>query len=799
MIRRLSYLLALWLLFLPLSCVREMGDDLPDGPYIQLDVYCNDPLEGKAGADGVRDGVDRYNENLISSVDFFFWPAGAEGMDAAFHVKRTSGNRRSDVFRIELTSEDINNKIFPSYPSDIRQARVMAVVNYPGTLVPDENDLSGTSLETLESLVVTSDFVSPTDHKQTSFMMSGNTVIDLRGRSQIMAATGTIALERYACKMTVAVKVAEEVTLSDGEVWRPMLEGMEIYLVNAVNTVALGGEDETPEYFSYSANRKKFVRKDLDGNYVPYLDMDGDYYNTFPMYMYPQRWTYGSNGGYDREPYLKLVVPWARTTDGGYASTQKQFYYKIVMPDDARSGFKRRFARNNWYHVNIDVSILGAETDEASVTIYTGSCYCVYWQDKDVVIKQAEIGNARYLSVDKNRYELHNVPSVDIRYTTSHPVIIKEGSIRVTRPYYGESGAGTQTLGGIVRKAGKNDIYKEGSLYLDYPESYRINLSEDHRDWFENTGISILYKHPLNNDYTSPMFDYSPYDVSFSLVHEDRPDDNRFRKDITLLQRPAIYIDALPNSDSTVVFIRNGSQNRKIYKSDYWGYVYVDNEQLVRRSEAELIEFQDLADSLGYTLEEYHWRAIWYTGGSRDIFNICVTVLPANSDLVIGDPRMDEVDNLRDDFHEGPALYGPSPRRLRWYRPTESSSRTENMLAPSYRIASKHGGIEFGNLNFEQAKWRCATYQEDGFPAGRWRLPTKGEIKFISQLSANKIFTYLFSNSVYWSANGAIQVSDGTVKDSDTKNALTRCVYDSWYWGDEQHEPRTEFVWGDME
>ena len=121
------------------------------------------------------------------------------------------------------------------------------------------------------------------------------------------------------------------------------------------------------------------------------------------------------------------------------------------------------------------------------------------------------------------------------------------------------------------------------------------------------------------------------------------------------------------------------------------------------------------------------------------------------------------------------------------------------MLAPSYRIATKHGGIEFGNLNFEQAKWRCATYQEDGFPAGRWRLPTKGEIKFISQLSANKIFTYLFSNSVYWSANGAIQVSDGTVKDSDTKNALTRCVYDSWYWGNEQTEPRTQFYWGDME
>lgn len=796
--RRLSYLLAL-LLLLPVSCTKETEGNGYDGPYISLDVYCNDPEESRAGGDGVREGTDRYNENLIVDVDFFFWPMGAEDEDATFHVHRSSGNRRSDVFRIELTSEDINNRIFPSYPSDIRQSRVMAVANYPGTLVADEEDLSGTSLAELEARLVTSDFVSPADHKQSSFMMSGSTVIDLRGRTQIMAATGTIALARYACKMTVGVNVAEEVTLPNGEVWHPMLEGMEIYLVNAVSSVKLGGEDEQPVYFSYSGNKKKFVYKDLEGHYIPYVDMDGDYYNTYPMYMYPQHWTYGSNEGYDKEPYLKLVVPWARSAEGDYSSTQKQFYYKIVMPDDKRNGFKRRFARNNWYHINIDVGILGAETDEASVTIYSGSCYCVYWQDKNVVIKQAEIGNARYLSVDKEHYELYNVPSVNIRYTTSHPAVIKEGSIRVTRPYYGESGAGTETLGGIVRKAGKNDIYAEGDLYLDYPESYRRALSEDGRDWFDNNGIAIIFHHPLNNDYVSKMFDYSPYNVSFSLVHEDRPDDERFRKDITLLQRPAIYIEATPNSDSTVVFVRNGSANRKIYKSDYWGYVYVDNQHLVRRSEAELIEFQDLADSLGYTLEEYHWRAIWYTGGSRDIFNICVTVLPAGSDLVIGDPRIDGVDNLRDDWHEAPALYGPSPRRLRWYKPTEASDRTEFMLAPSYRIASKHGGIEFGNLNFEQAKWRCAAYQEDGFPAGRWRLPTKGEIKFISQLSANKIFTYLFSNSVYWSANGAISVSDGTVKDSDSKNALTRCVYDSWYWGNEQTEPRTQFYWGDME
>ena len=76
-------------------------------------------------------------------------------------------------------------------------------------------------------------------------------------------------------------------------------------------------------------------------------------------------------------------------------------------------------------------------------------------------------------------------------------------------------------------------------------------------------------------------------------------------------------------------------------------------------------------------------------------------------------------------------------------------------------------------------------------------LQRKAEIHFIAMLSANKMFTFLFGNTTYWSANGAIAVSNGNVTDSSVSSALSRCVYDSWYWGDEQQENRTQFVWGD--
>ena len=152
--RRLSYLLVLMTALL--SCTREpLSPAETGGPYISLELRCNDPVEvvSKAGADGTQDGVDRYNENLISTVDFFFWPGNATASDAVYHTRLTSGNRRSDVFRLEMTSDVVNNRIFPAYPSDIREAYVLAVVNYPGTMVADEEDLSGTSLEEINAIV----------------------------------------------------------------------------------------------------------------------------------------------------------------------------------------------------------------------------------------------------------------------------------------------------------------------------------------------------------------------------------------------------------------------------------------------------------------------------------------------------------------------------------------------------------------------------------------------------------------------------------------------------------------------
>ena len=100
---------------------------------------------------------------------------------------------------------------------------------------------------------------------------------------------------------------------------------------------------------------------------------------------------------------------------------------------------------------------------------------------------------------------------------------------------------------------------------------------------------------------------------------------------------------------------------------------------------------------------------------------------------------------------------------------------------------------------------RCASYQEQGYPAGRWRVPTLAEIQFIATLSAKKIIPKLFTDNVYYCISSGMVKYGTTITKTDKngsgdKRANVRCVYDEWYW--EQYDNNgkvdpTVFTWGD--
>ena len=630
MMRRLTYLLLALLLVAACSKNAEW-----DGPIIQLTLVNDELLETKAGQDGTQEGVFAYNENLINWVDLFFYPGGDTDSPATFHIRKSELSKQTSYFaQLELTWDQVD-LIFP-VDKGYRKAAVVAIVNYgeeDQLMVQDENDLSGTALPDLEKLTLENDFANAS-HLQSRFVMSGSETLTLRGRTQSVVATGTVKLSRYACKLTVGINVSTEVN-QNGEVWRPMLEGMEIYLVNGVKNATLGGEAAIDDYkyFDYSEHPLRFAYKE-NGTVKFYFEKENGFYVTYPTYMYPQHWEYGS----ETEPYVKLVLPWARQAGEGITSTQRQYYYKLILPTSLSEENAQGengggcFVRNNWYHLNVNVDILGVDNDDAAILV-DGKCYIYDWQDKDVVIKMADIGRARYLSVEEPSYKLYNITESRFAYVSSHPVEIS--NLRVTRPYYGTAAAGSHPASGGTVKVmeAENDIYPKGSKYVLYDNSTVYNPADPDNSWLVDEGDGIAFKHDLVADYTNPNFDYSPYTISYTLLHADHKDDDIYRQDQTIVQYPPIYLECTPNPD----IIENG-------KPKHWGYVWVDNDQYTRaRYEADQAEAKK---EPGYTdkkwEDEHIWRVVHYSSGGTDMYKINVTVLPPNSGFIIGDPREDK-------------------------------------------------------------------------------------------------------------------------------------------------------------
>ncbi len=868
--KRLSYGLIILAL---VACSRELDVTQEwDGPVVEINLDMEEDFQTKAEDTYEQPGDKVFHENDIKWVDFYFYPLGKTGEPATYHIRKTMDRltRGSVSFRLELTYNQVNHQIFP-VTSGTEEAVVFALVNVPKTLLDDQED---TSLPVLKQLQVTTDFEAKTEtenHRQQSFMMSGEANVKLRPNGRNMkdvADPVTISLFRYACKLTVSVKAEDRVPIKSTrpgdaendvyEYWTPVVQEMKIYIVDAVKTVSLGGEPRKAatesDVLSYKNNPLLFFENLNTGSqaepvYEQIFDSSpGGYYNTYPTYMYPQTWENGKEG----EPYLKLVLPWLREQDDvhGIKALKKQFYYKILIPKDRRGGnFVNTFTRNNWYHYNIEVGILGADTDDAEVEINPIECYIYYWQDKSVVVKHADIGNARYLSLNQENYVLNNETKLDIRFTTSHPVSYQINS--ATRPYYGQKGEGEEAHGGIIKKA------DDGSLYLEYDAS----------EWFSLSGGAVVMNHPLENNYTSANFDYSPYTFSLTIYHTDKGSDSKdYSKTVTITQNPAIYITAQENSDPKVIPSgrtapypdEQENANNPVWQNyEHNGFVFIDGQRIWRHktSRNDDGEYGTIAkhlssnwnkgtraDGIADRLEWLQWRTVNFTGGNRNLYTIHVSVLPADSQYIIGDPRTltpetwnngkethspivtgstyynwydSDGDGTRDTevteyesyFHYGKHISnyktdGAEEQPLKYYYPAEESTRTENMLAPAYMVSSRFGGVEFyDGFTWQSARFKCATYQEDGYPAGRWRLPTKAEIDFIGTLTKKGGFVKLFGDSgKYWSANGAVQPNAGV---QNVSYALVRCVYDTWYWDayDDRlpQVDRNTYVFGDYE
>ena len=774
--KKILYSLSLLCLILTTSCTQELqiDDSALEPGTITLTLQSVD-----AQTKATQAGETAYNENLIKSVHYFFYPKdGTDSNTEKEPAKRGQvtnlDKQNQHTITVNASEDEIKNILF-KYPYN--DCDVYVIVNLPSDINIDE--LPDRKLSTLKQIVL-EDANFEANLIQPSFVMEGLNVATVVDRNKVLAAKGTIPVDRVAAKISISIKVDDRLDLqtppdtpdneTSGMIWTSNPEQMTIEFVNGVNrTVLSGNPDEViltdEDRFDVTHSVPKYSA----------TDPKPETWVCDPFYTYPQKWEIGS----DEEPYLFITLPWTTviwtSVDGQKPPIYKTYpcYYKIMLGSD-------ELKRNTWYDLKINIGILGSfeNTPEVILPIEEVQYFVADWSEGLNV--DSEILGARYLVVDKERYEVFNETTISIPFTTSHDCEIVNVSC---------------TYPNLVTE---RDVNEEAANYSVAIEN----------------GKAITFTHSLNNDMFSEDFDFTPFTTTFTIRHKD---DHDFQKEITIVQYPAIYAVGQRNSDT------NSTGHGNVWVNGY--------------------NDDDTSPNAG---QDFFGGANGNRQGAYPSMYVFTITTTEGTDFIIGDPRDMEYTYEADDadWYVGDALYdGTSDRELKYYYGTavaserysstqtgsiyasdeaaEAAEPTINMVAPKFRLASGYGTVTqtTGANSLETMKKRCASYQEDGYPAGRWRLPTRAEFQFIlTQINLGNLPGVYLENYDYWCAHGLGEPENGVVVMNYISNSQgggyssitpVRCVYDEWYWENSEtyrlgvdangtYRPFNTFTWGDM-
>lgn len=361
----------------------------------------------------------------------------------------------------------------------------------------------------------------------------------------------------------------------------------------------------------------------------------------------------------------------------------------------------------------------------------------------------AALSSPKYLVVDKNKFEIYNQSTAEIAFASSHDVVVTIDKI----VYKNYANKDTRTI--TITSNSKTSVTEGSTSSSNFTGD--SNAYADYK--LPNTSTVELDKNAdyINFNHVMSANTFVPHEITLTIQHKDNAS---FSETIVITQYPPIYIVG-DRSDGNV-FVNGSGKGKTNYndKSNNIG---------------------SLPSSLGTGVNS-----------NPNQYNIYVTSLPATSTYIIGDPRViqggelaniDGVDN---------------------YRPTREDAI--NVVAPIFKIASSWG--KTSQFGYQRAVERCASYQENGYPAGRWRVPTQAEIEFMQDrvnngdipslfngVSSNDGYRGYWSSSryMYWPAYdsdgdkvGSYAAGFYNPEDNDdfSTNNGVRCVYDVWYWGD---------------
>ena len=716
-------------------------------------------------------GSDAYNENLVKSVDCFFYPNGGSGSDAVFMAlgrgAEAVAEGDSTVYKVKVFFTDADaNRMFGSTVSGTCQLYVIcnAPLSYSGH----------TDVATLKNLVVEHDFTS--QPVQASFVMSADelaTVTMTTDAQEKRTASGRVNVSRAAAKIQFFLLIPDEFEDESHQIWEPALDaGVTIDLSNAVKRGKVDGSYsvQPTDYVSYGSRAvTELAAGDLITGHEDYK------YSHIPFYSYPCAWS-------DLSDYATTVVfriAWRIQGESGYQWKKYQLSPNISTLD---------LERNKYYRTFVNVRSLGGADKESLVVIPECDYEILPWMNEGASgggqgIVPGELITYKYLVMDHPEQTINNETTVYFSYVSSSPI----ASVRITTIQYyknsDEDPLKSQNVNTLITDDEKTVSTNAGNI--------TINKS--------NPGYVTFY-HSLDNM-------YSAVTINATITNEDG-----CTQDVTVVQNPSIslireaesgdvfvngYFARVANSPFGTRFSQGGNSYYRDPKS-----TYNNSNAVTMPNPSKEYGTTIYAGATSGSLSTYYTTEIRISSfnTSNNTYTYTYNNTQHTEVYRIGDPRKTTEEVYGSSWSLYPYLYYNGTAQgdnAAWEQPlkiltTSQAAEDQNIVAPKFLVSSSLNAMLTSGLpTFDQAVSRAAVYQEAGYPAGRWRIPTEAEMAFIVARQQDGTIPDLYvANSDYWSGSGRLMTisSSGTsitLKNGNNDKQSVRFVYDLWYWGDE--------------
>ncbi len=619
---------------------------------------------------------------------------------------------------------------------------VYAVANYDLGYTPETAVSSQVTIAQLKAKTISTEWKQGLGEEETvieeSLVMDGAKEIILQNTQ---ATTDEIKITRAMAKVMLYASTEAQIEM-EGATYRPNPSGMNVTMVYGVNKTNLAGTYNIQAADDYITRMKR----NYTTNTIPGEDGKVLYEQEAPFYSYPNP----ENTTDRQDSYLILCVPWQITTSEGPSYQAQDYYYRIPITGDASLAL---LERNHYYRIKVNIGVLGSLNPRDAVEL-PGEFEIMDWYEVGI---DADMQNYRYLVLDEYNSVMNNVDVLEMPYVSSSDISTEEDRNPTPEGYYTE--ITEVSLWNYRRPDARHQYYakEEKKNYIDedgnemeyigpIPDSYTISVE----------GENLVFRHPLTDD------DYVAITITVTVYNEQGVKADEW----TITQYPAMYIEGEKNENGNVNRFVNGYYNHNNYNS------YED-------------AYDDRYTDLGGV------KNLNVSGGTNDNpnqYTIYITSFDIGDQYIIGDPRIETPIDFDDRLD------------VQTYRHAREEG-VETMVTPAFKIASSWAGVS-GSLSFDEAQRRCASYQENGYPAGRWRIPTEAEILYVVELSEDNKIPLLFSGN-YWASSRRLYTTNGNwVNSANTQRV--RCVYDVWYWGNKKIDEvsdftRTDFVWGDAE